>query len=177
MRAREGLPSLRSDKLVSEAVRGALAKAHKSAFRVVQYSVQSNHLHLIVEAADTETLSTGMKGLTVRMARAVNRALGARGSVFAERYHSHELRSPFETRNALVYVLQNWRKHGAPEGAGFDPQSSAEWFDGWSERPTVHDPDPIVAEPRTWLVRVGWRKRGLIRPDERPGLLANTVRA
>lgn len=177
MRAREGLPSLRGNKLVARALLEALARAHKTSFRVVHFSVQSNHLHLIVEAADTEALAAGMKGLTVRMARAVNWALDARGSVFAERYHPHELRSPRETRAALVYVLQNWRKHGARDAPGFNPQSSAAWFDGWQEPLSRDSSPPIVAEPHTWLVRVGWRRRGLIRPTESPGMLSRTVRA
>jgi hypothetical protein len=44
MRAREGLPSFRGDKLILEAVRGVLAEGHKRAFRVVHFSIQSNHL-------------------------------------------------------------------------------------------------------------------------------------
>jgi REP element-mobilizing transposase RayT len=170
MRAREGLPSLRGDKLVLEAVRGALAEGHKPAFRVVHFSIQSNHLHLIVEASDKDSLSRGMQGLTVRMARAVNRALGGDGSVFADRYHGHELKTPRETRTALLYVLQNWMKHG--QGRGHDPCSSARWFDGWrTPSPTSPDP-PIVAAARTWLVTIGWRRHGLLRPQDKPGRFA-----
>ncbi len=167
-RARAGLPSFRRDRLVLAAVKGAIAEGHKPAFRVVHFSIQSNHLHLLVEARDTEALSLGMQGLTVRMAWAVNRALGVRGTVFAERYHARELKTPRETRTALLYVLQNWMKHG--RGPGHDPCSSARWFDGWSLRaPTSPDP-PIVAAPRTWLVTLGWRRHGLLRGEERPRL-------
>jgi REP element-mobilizing transposase RayT len=174
MRAREGLPSFRDDALVVEAVRGALAEGHKPAFRVVHFSVQSNHLHLIVEATDSQALSRGMQGLTVRMARALNRALGGRGSVFCDRYHAHELKTPRETRAALLYVLQNWAKHG--RGGAFDPCSSALWFDGWSVPPATAASPPIVATPRTWLVRVAWRRSGLLRPGEKPrALLPNLV--
>jgi REP element-mobilizing transposase RayT len=170
MRAREGLPSFRGDKLVLDAVRGALARGHKQAFRVVHFSIQSNHLHLIVEASDTGSLSRGMQGLTVRMARAVNRALNGKGSVFADRYHAHELRTPRETRAALLYVLQNWAKHG--RGGAYDPLSSAIWFDGWCRPLVAEATSPIVATPRTWLVTMGWRRHGLLRPGERPGRLA-----
>jgi len=165
MRAQPGLPSFRSDKLVSRAVRNALAEGQKAAFRVVHFSVQSNHLHLIVEASDRESLSRGMQGLTVRMARAVNRAMNAKGSVFLDRYHAHELKTPRETRAALLYVLQNWAKHGS--GGAYDPLSSALWFDGWT-RPPIAEAPSIVAAPRTWLVKVGWRRHGLLRPGEKP---------
>ena len=173
MRAQAGLPSFRSDKLVYRAVRGALAEGQKTAFRVVHFSVQSNHLHLIVEASNKETLSRGMQGLTVRMARAVNRAMDARGSVFLDRYHAHELKTPRETRAALLYVLQNWAKHGS--GGAYDPLSSAVWFDGWSRPPTEETPPSIVAAPRTWLITVGWRRHGLLRLGEKPVTLGRAV--
>ena len=169
MRARPGLPSFRGDKGIFSALSLALADGHKSAFRVIHFSVQSNHLHLIVEASDTTTLSRGMQGLTVRMARAVNRALGGSGGVFADRYHAHELCTPRETRAALLYVLQNWAKHG--RGGDYDPLSSAAWFDGWLVSPRAVAAPSIVATPRTWLVTVGWRRHGLLKMGERPGTL------
>lgn len=167
LRAREGLPSFRSDKLVFEGVCAAIEGGQTSAFRIVQFSVQSNHLHLIVEAHDAVALSRGMQGLSVRMACAVNRALGGKGNVFADRYHAHELTTPRETRAALLYVLQNWAKHGP--GGSYDPRSSAVWFDGWTVPPQSEGTRPIVAAPRTWLVTVGWRRHGRLKPGERPG--------
>jgi REP element-mobilizing transposase RayT len=173
MRAREGLPSFRRDKLVLKALKDALAGGHKPAFRVVHFSVQSNHLHLIAEASDKDSLSRGMQGLTVRMARAVNRAFNGRGTVFADRYHAHELKTPRETRAALLYVLQNWVRHGS--GGAYDPLSSAFWFDGWSIPPATRASPPIVATPRTWLITMGWRRHGLLKPGERPGPFAQAV--
>ena len=166
MRARDGLPSLRSDALLQKALREAIACGHKSSFRVIHFSIQSNHLHLIVEANDTPSLSRGMQALSIRMVHAVHSALGTAGRVFSDRYHAHELRTPRETRNALLYVLQNWAKHG--KGRGYDPASSASWFDGWSVPPPQPDEPQIVARPRTWLVTLGWRRHGLLRPGERP---------
>ena len=138
MRARAGLPSFRGDKLVFRALRDSLAEGHKTAFRVVHFSVQSNHLHLIVEASDTSALSRGMQGLTIRTARAVNHAIDGRGNVFQDRYHAHELKTPRETRAALLYVLQNWAKHGP--GGAYDPLSSAVWFDGCLMDPARQQP-------------------------------------
>jgi hypothetical protein len=147
-------------------MRGAIASSEKDDFRVVHFSVQSNHLHLIVEAEDEHALSRGMQALSIRMVHAAHRALGHGGSVFADRYHAHHLKTPRETRAALLYVLQNWAKHGP--GGDYDPRSSAIWFDGWSKPPEA-DEEPLVAKPRTRLVRVGWRRHGLLRPGERPG--------
>jgi REP element-mobilizing transposase RayT len=143
-------------------------------FRVVHFSIQGEHLHLIVEADHNRALSEGMQGLSVRLAKGLNRMMGRSGPVFAERYHSHVLRTPTEVRNALAYVLLNHVSHmrriGARADAGrFDRFSSASTFDGWEggdapEVPTVTTP------PRSWLLRAGWKRRGLLRPDQIPGL-------
>jgi hypothetical protein len=101
------------------------------------------------------------------MARAINRVLKRRGRVWGARYHSHTLRTPREVRSALVYVLQNFRKH-VRGATGIDPRSSAAWFQGW--RTIVAAPlaiAPVVAA-RTWLARVGWRRYGLIDVGDAP---------
>src|SRR6185295_15711175 len=131
-------------------------------FRLVQYSVQSNHVHLIVEATDRKSLSRGAQGLAVRVARCVNRALARRGPLWSERYHARALRTPRETRSALRYVLFNFRKHVRRAAPGLDPCSSGAWFDGFRERfPTAQGP-PVVVPARTWLARRGWRRCGLL---------------
>jgi hypothetical protein len=111
---------------------------------------------MLVEADGRESLSRGMQGLAIRMARALNRAWTRTGKVFADRYHAHVLRTPREVRNALAYVLGNARKHGARLLEAIDPFSSAAWFESWSD-------SAPVARARTWLLRVGWRRRGAIR--------------
>src|SRR5262245_45844057 len=166
LRAAVGLTSLRADR-VFPAVRSALVAATSSRFRVLHFSVQSDHLHLLVEADTPTGFERGVRGLAIRVAKAVNRILGRRGRVWSDRYHSRLLRTPREVRNAIVYVLNNWRKH--VRGArGLDARSSAAWFDGWSRAPArVGEASPVVA-PRTWLARVGWRRRGLIDVNEAP---------
>jgi putative transposase len=167
LRARAGLTSLRSPR-VFPAIRDALAAASRESFRVVHFSVQSDHLHLIVEAADKLVLERGMLGLIVRVARAINRALGRTGAVWGDRYHTRVLETPREVRNGIVYVLFNFKKHHAGDSRRVDPCSSAPWFDGFRDPlPRVLDP-PATWAPRTWLARVGWRRHGLIRFDEAP---------
>jgi len=149
------------------AVRRALYVASRENFRIIHFTVQDDHLHLIVEADDTRALSRGMRGLAIRVARAVNRALGRRGAVWGDRFHARALTTPRAVRNALVYVLMNRRKHRAGE-RGLDPCSSAPWFRGWREPvATLLGPPPVVAA-RTWLAAVGWRRHGLLGLDERP---------
>jgi hypothetical protein len=100
------------------------------------------------------------------MAKAVNRTLRLPGRVWADRHHARDLPTPREVRHALVYVLQNWRKHGC--GTGMDSRSSAPWFTGWRVRmPPPRDPS-TVATAETWLARVGWRRHGLLDIDDVP---------
>lgn len=169
LRARRMLPSLR-DERIFPAVRQALARASRKGLRLLEFSVQSDHVHLLVEAEDQDALSRGLLGLSIRIARAVNRVLGTPGRVWADRYHARALGTPREVRNGLVYVLQNWRKH-SPAASGLDPCSSAAWFAGFRAPGSMGPAPSPVVPPRTWLAAVGWRRLGLIGVDEGPAAL------
>src|SRR5687767_7131245 len=120
-----------------ELERSFAASFERNDFRLCHYSIQGNHAHLIVEADNEDALGRGMKALGARLARTVNRIFGRCGTVLADRYHLHVLRTPREVRNAIAYVLLNARKHSAAAGRtpsrafGIDPASSGRWFDGW----------------------------------------------
>ena len=167
LRAAPDLPSLREQRLFPS-LRSALARSSRAAFRVLEFSVQRDHVHMLVESdGSTAAFARGVQGLAIRLAKAVNRALARHGRVWGERYHARKLATPREVRNALVYVLQNARKH-LPYFRGLDSRSSAPWFSGWkTARETARAPSP-VARARTWLAAVGWRRFGLIGEDEGP---------
>ena len=146
----------------------------RSELRLVHYSVQSNHLHLIIESQSKEMLSKAMKILGGRLSKALNELSGAKGSVFTERYHSHLLTSPRQVKNALRYVLFNYHKHckqlgmRLPKGF-FDPCSSASLFKGWSRKTKVNVSGlykPLSLDGGTsWLLKTGWwQKHGLLTP-------------
>jgi len=173
LKVRRGLPSLRSRRLVSELERSFRAAAERGRFRLVHYSIQSDHVHAIVEAESGRHLASGMKAIGARLARAVQRVFWVRGVVLADRFHRHVLRTPSEVRNAIAYVLLNARRHAAklgrrvdPRGA-IDPASSGRWFAEWRSAPARDA--PAVAKPRTWLLASGWRRAGRIDPTEVPG--------
>jgi REP element-mobilizing transposase RayT len=184
LRVLPNVPNLRK-KRAFQAVKQALSLAnskgrHRHAFRITHYSVQSNHLHLIAEASDERKLSRGMQGLAVRIARRVNIAVARRGTVFESRYHARPLFTPREVRTALAYVLLNERRHLAANLGHtlpawyFDPCSSAREFDGWRPyhglSPPPRDPRDVTAPPQSRLLRSLWRRHGLIKPDEVPGI-------
>ena len=134
---------------------------------MVQYSVQSNHVHFLVEAGGRLSLTRGMQGLSIRIARRLNRLWDRSGRVFADRYHDRILRTPREVRQALQYVLRNSERHGVRYRGSFDPFSSGDAFDGWkgSRRAGVARAvraGAAVVQAVTWLLGVGWRRCGLI---------------
>jgi REP element-mobilizing transposase RayT len=172
LRAIDGLPIL-DDSCAFLALVGAIRSIRdRAGFRVVLFSVQPNHIHMICEADSTMELSKGMQVLAARMARAFNRVFARKGSVWASRYHSRLLQTPLQVRRAIVYVLGNRRHHGQqhePKGT-IDPCSSARWFAGFRERlpPLPEGFVPPTSEAQSWLLLVGWKKFGLISVDEGP---------
>jgi Transposase IS200 like len=131
-----GLPNLRESRAHSLLLATLKAGCDRFGFRLVEFSVQRDHFHLIVEVADRLALTRGAKGLGVRVARALNRLWGRTGRVIDDRYHARELGSPLEVRHGLVYVLHNARKHGQ-WGRGIDPFSTGPWFDGFAKSITT----------------------------------------
>ncbi|MBA3462088.1 MAG: transposase [Deltaproteobacteria bacterium] len=165
----------------------SLTVATREDFRIVHISIQQNHVHLLVEAQNKTALSRGMKAFEISAAKRMNAALKwkvrRRGKVFEDRYHSEIIGTPRQARHALAYVLNNWRKHKQDRGAVertwmVDPFSTATAFLGWKQLQgqsggwkvrETYEP-MVVWEPRTWLLKVGWRKHGLLDCYEVPGM-------
>jgi putative transposase len=184
LRARRGLPSLRTQ-LVSEMLQRVLREQRRryyaGSFQVAEFTIQDNHLHLIVEAtglavnrgADApDALRAGVSGLVIAFAKQLNKLLRRKGKVWADRWHGRELGSPTELRGALVYVLRNAARHGAyflGDGC-VDPFSSAPRFTGWTRAiksfSIETEPWPAALRPMTWMLGTGWRLIGLLDPNE-----------
>src|SRR5512144_426493 len=174
-----------------KAVREAtLTTARREDFRIVHISIQRNHLHLIVEAEHKAALAAGMQGFQISAAKHLNAAISRgrpgprrRGAVFPDRYHAEIITSPRQARHTLAYVINNWRKHGEDRSRPMstwtiDWFSTAVMFPGWKEYgdepflwrgPGTYDP-LVVYQPRTWLLRAGWKKHGLISYREIPSV-------
>ncbi len=172
-----GLPRLRgagpAKVLKAAFVRGC----DKGVFRICQFSVQGNHIHLVCEARDELALARGIQGWKICVARRLNAYWHRKGKLFDDRYHAVILTTPRQTRNCLVYVLHNARRHGEAV-ATIDVYSSAWYFDGWRTdqwRRGLDPPDnphgPPVAPAHTWLLATGWMVSRCISCGERMGLL------
>ena len=189
MRASAGLGSLRT-RSIMRAIHEAtiIVTRHEARFRIIHVSLQRTHIHLIVEAENRVALATGMQAFGISAARHINRVISERtgekrrGRVFADRYHARILKSPRQVRNAIAYVLNNWRHHGEDKreiakGWVIDPFASGVWFTGWKERDekgyTYRAPPGyvgfVVWQPTLWLLREGWKRWGLISAYEVPG--------
>jgi len=164
-----------------KAIREAtLTTARRDNFRIIHLSIQRTHLHLIVEADNKQALASGMQGFQISAAKHLNAAISRdrhrprrRGAVFPDRYHAEIITNPRQARHTLTYVLQNWKRH---EEDRVEPMrswtidwfSSAVHFPGWAEYGDepflwrgVETYDPLVVyQPRTWLLREGWKKCG-----------------
>ena len=168
--------SLRRFKLTPAMRTAFLRTRKKDEFRLCQFSIQRDHLHLACEADSNQGLSRGMQGLEISFARRINRVLGRKGKVFADRFHAVVVTSPRQMRNALCYIMNNARRHGEPLDpvyGGIDPFSSAWHFDGWSHdrwRQGLSPPkdQPCVEPATSWLLNEGWRKHGAIGVTEVP---------
>jgi REP element-mobilizing transposase RayT len=174
---------------VYQAVREAtLTTALREDFRIVHLSIQRTHVHLIVEAHDKAALARGMQGFQISAAQHLYAASSKgkpgprrRGAVFPDRYRAQIITSPRQARHALAYCLNNWRRHQEDQRApmsrwALDWFSSAAMFPGWAEYgdeaflwrgPPTYAP-LIVYQPRTWLLREGWKKAGTISCHEVP---------
>jgi putative transposase len=144
LRIANDIPSLRSSRRFA-LIRECFAKARENRnLRLVEFTVLSNHLHLIVEADSSQNLSRGMQGLCVRLARALNLALKRSGRVFADHFHSKLLRAPTQLVNAIRYVLDNARHHYGESGADSFSSEAA-------------NAPAVLAAPAGWLLRDGWQ--------------------
>ena len=175
LRLRREIGSLRSERTRRAVYRSLARGCERFGTRTVYFSVQGDHVQLVVEAEDRRALTRAIKGLSVRIARALNKIIGRRGAAFADRYQARGLTSPRQVRDALTYVLCDDRHHAAQAGRRvsrwwIDPCSSGWYFTGWRGRDgravsgawSYDRAAPRLAAAGTWLLRVGWRKAGLL---------------
>lgn len=172
VRIREGVPSLRQPKAWAAIVRLVRKARGRFGMHVVEYSILANHLHMIVECDDADSLERGMRGFNTRLAKRLNGVFERRGKLVDGRYHARALKTPLEVRNAIEYVLFNHAKHERRAGRratrGLDSRSTAARFDGWRRRPDTRNraKDYGTSPARTWLLESGWRRHGLLDLDE-----------
>lgn len=160
VRVRKHVVNLRTWRCFQLICAAFTAACDRFGMRVIALSVQGNHLHLLLEAACAAALARGMKGLEVRLARALNRLMGIKGSVFTERFHVRVLRNPRQVRAALAYIMGNTAKHarqvGRPVPTGYRDRYTVGYFGARTLLP--EGTAGMVVPPKTWLLRFGWQR-------------------
>ncbi len=155
-------PSLRTNPTFFFALQVFQEEKKRPGFRLLAWTLQRNHLHLVVEAASPEALSRSIQGIQVRLARRWNRIWKRKGRVFAGRFHSRIVQSPGDARRVLAYVLKNHLRHGVKIPCPVDPGSSGLWTDVWLEREVwlearkkfkVEEDPPPLAPPATEIMK------------------------
>jgi putative transposase len=167
MRRVPNLPSFRQQR-IRDLVLRQVRRLNDAAFQIVHFSIQANHLHLLVEARDRATVMRKIQGLMVSFAKLLNNTIlgGRRGKVWADRYYRRDVVTAREMNAVLRYVFGNSKKHGElpPDALVFDAYSTAWAFDGWevplpTPKNTEHWPRPA---PRTRLLKIDWITDGVL---------------
>lgn len=148
LRVAQHVWSLRSARSFRRVLRAFAAHRRRHPMRLIEFSVQGNHLHLVVEADSNAGLSRGMQGLAIRIARALNAMMHRSGRVFADHYHSRLLRTPTELARVIAYLMANAAHHFDRPGA--DPFASGAL--------SLDLRVQALEAPVTWLLRIGWRR-------------------
>jgi len=142
------LRSRRSFRAIELALRLA---ADRFDVRITSFSVQGNHMHLLVEAPSRVALARAVKGFSVRIAKRLNKMMQRKGRVLGDRYHAHVLRTPTKVKRAIAYIRDNARKHAAERGEVYSPG----YVDPYS---SAGAPELVLPAAQTWLLREGWKR-------------------
>jgi len=166
-RIKRGLPDLRTPRGLRR-LEGAFRKGkERDGFALLHYSIQHDHLHLMVEVKNRRKLSKGLQALGIRLAKSLNSMWRRKkGHVFAERYFALALEGWRQIWRTVRYILNNGRKHGSWRIKNQpDPFSSGRWYLPWSQL-DIRRPmrSPPVMPSRTIATFIPW-----IDVDEVPG--------
>ena len=160
-RIKRGLPNLRTPRGLRRLESAFRRSKERDGFALLHYSIQNDHLHLMVEVKDRQKLSRGLQALGIRIAKSLNSLWHRRkGNVFAERYFATLLKDWRQIWRTIRYVLSNGRKHGTwsvPQVP--DPYSSGRWYSRWRSehfcRPLRSPPVITNTTSPTWIPVIG----------------------
>ena len=138
LKVREGIPSLRTVPLVHDLERSFAASCERNDFRLIHYSIQGNHAHLIVEADNEARCSCSLAALKVRIA-------------------ASPTSSSCESRaRALGPAARPDRSRVLSESI---PPPPARWFDGWVGLVGEARPAPAPRGDASKLASIGRMER------------------
>lgn len=99
------------NKNVLAILKKAIFNARRQGLKVIHYSLEYDHIHLIIEADNNRTLGKGMQAFGVTLAKAINRMRKVKGQVYKHRYHFRQITSSRQLKNVMTYIFNNGVKH------------------------------------------------------------------
>ncbi len=99
------------NKSVLAILKRAILNARKQGLQVIHYSLEYDHVHLLIEADNNFILAKGMQAFGVTFSKAINRLKRLKGEVYKHRYHFRRISSSKELKNVMNYIFTNGLKH------------------------------------------------------------------
>lgn len=99
------------NKTVLALLHKAIMKARKIGLGIIHYTLEYDHVHLLVEASDNEILGKGMQSFGICFSKGINKYKTQKGQVYKTRYHLRVLKTFREIKNVLNYIFGNAVKH------------------------------------------------------------------
>ena len=163
-RFRKGVGNARTRRHLQAFEEVLLYKQDPERLRVIEYSLQRDHDHLIVEVPEGRPgLASALRGMHGALAKRWNGLWGRKGAVFGECDELPLVRARM-AGNAVRYVIWNGYHHDET-GIGFDRGSSARWSEAWGgdvpARMEGRTLKPVFAA-RTGLLREAYRRFRLV---------------
>ncbi len=135
-----------------------MRKQDPDLFRVIEYTLQRDHYHLIVEVpGGREGLARAMRGFHGGLTKSWNALWRRRGGLFGS-YDECPLTNARMASNMVRYVLWNGWHHDIC-GIGADKASSARWSEAWTQPfPVPAIGLPLTYSAQTHILREAYRR-------------------
>jgi len=100
------------NKFILKILKKAILNARRFNLKIIHYSLEFDHVHLLIEAENNIILGKGMQSFGVTFSKAINRHRNVSGQVYKHRYHFRKITSAKQLKNVMNYIFKNGVKHG-----------------------------------------------------------------
>jgi REP element-mobilizing transposase RayT len=99
------------NKSILKVLKRAILKGRSSGLRIIHFTLEYDHVHLLVESDCKIKLGRGMMRFGVTLAKGINKFQKGSGQVYKHRYHQRFINSGRDLKNVLNYIFKNGLKH------------------------------------------------------------------
>jgi REP element-mobilizing transposase RayT len=99
------------NKQILKALHHSIKRARMKRLKIVHYTLEYNHIHLLVEAEIKQLVHQGMQAFGISLAKKINTIKRLKGTVYKHRYHLRKINSPRDLKNVLHYIFNNGIHH------------------------------------------------------------------